>query len=220
MSKRKNPYESQETVDIPDFLMKKEEIEQEELIENKSRFSKRMFNQDSEDEEMSTRENRTRSIKMNEKTLMLAGGLLIALLLLALLGFIFAINKSNALKAKELEYQELAKSVNEKDLQIKKLQDEIEALKASQTSGGDIPVDNNKQTKYIVIAESVNVRSEPNTDSNENIVSSLEEGKVFTVYGDLVKDNAGRSWGKIGDKQWVCIYIDNGADGYAEEFVE
>ena len=212
MSKRKNPYESQETVDIPDFLMKKEEIEQEEEIENRSRFSRKIFNQDSEDEGMSTRGNKVRSIKLNERALMLIGGLLLALLLLTLISFIYGVNKSNALKTKELEYQELAKSINEKDLQIKKLQEEIDELK----KGGSTPApsgDNQKQTKYLVIAEVLNVRKKPTTEE-DNIVRQLVEGQEVIVYGDLVENN-GR-WGNIGTDEWICIYTDQDRP-FAEE---
>ena len=133
-------------------------------------------------------------------------------MLLTLISFIYGVNKSNALKTKELEYQELAKSINEKDLQIKKLQEEIDELK----KGGSTPApsgDNQKQTKYLVIAEVLNVRKKPTTEE-DNIVRQLVEGQEVIVYGDLVENN-GR-WGNIGTDEWICIYTDQDRP-FAEE---
>lgn len=218
MTKKKNPYESQNTAEIPEFLQKKEEIE---AVQNQIPEETIVMNEvELEEEEMSERRNRT--IKLSDKTLMIAGILMAALCLLTLFLFFSNISKSNALKAKEAEYQELVKSVSEKDAtyqaQIKALQAEIDSLK---NNGGSqsTPVsgDPTKETKFVVIAKEVNVRSSIDTNA-DNIVGQYKEGDILTVYGDLVSDNDGRQWGNVGTNKWVCIYIDNGADGYAEEY--
>ena len=213
MTKRKNPYESQETVDIPDFLERKTEIE-DEIVDEEDYYEEKEVGK------LSNRTSKIRNIKLNDKTLTIIGAVFAGLLLLALFGIILGISKSNALKAKEAEYQELVKTFNEKEITyqqtIKDLQAEVDKYKSgNQPSGGDIPVDESKQTKYVIIADVVNIRSQPTAMSDK--VGELAEGDEITVYGDLVNDGVGNLFGKIGEGKWVCIYIDNGADGYAEE---
>ncbi len=52
----------------------------------------------------------------------------------------------------------------------------------------------------------MNVRTEPvYTDDNSNIRTVNPAGSDVTV-SEIVKDSNGAYWGKIGDKQWICIW--------------
>ena len=221
MTNEKNPYESQNTLDIPNFSEKEKAVRQEvrqdvtPVVKEIRKEVRREVKTETPNElEPKKAPKKAKSFKINETVLLALAAAVVVLLLLSLFSVIYAINQKNALNAKEQELTALQESCAAKEAryesQIKSLQDEIDNLKAAVV---EPVVNEEKQQQYEIVVESLNVRSSASTDAD--IVDSYTEGAKVLVYGDLVKDSSGKQWGKVGDGKWICV-IDEDGSAYAK----
>ena len=217
----KNPYESQETLDIPDFIEQKKEAAPQ--IADSQSVDMKVFQmeetgeiKEEEIEERPVVRKNTRRVKDN--IVQLGAILLGVLALLTVICLIFALTQHSALKKKQADYDALTTQMNEMktnyETQIRLLEAEIEELKTPKEptpSGGGQNTGNG--TRYVVTATNgINLRKSASVESE--LVGSVDQGTEFTVVGDLVSDGEGRQWGKIRDDEWICII--NGDEVYAE----
>ncbi len=219
--KEKNPYESQNTVDIPDFSTRKnEETAPEETVENTvngQSVDMSVFELDADEYE--EKEPVRKERKIRQSVIYAGAALLVALLILSIISMIVAGNARSSLKKLQADYDKL--SENSKAVQ-KSYEDEITSLKAQieelskKSSGSDTPKpdDQSGAVRYRITASNgINIRAEASIESE--LVGSLANGDEVSVVGDLVPDNEGRQWGHTTDGHWVCLI--NGEEVYADK---
>ncbi|MBQ1508067.1 MAG: hypothetical protein IIZ47_01465 [Erysipelotrichaceae bacterium] len=207
--KEKNPYESQNTMDIPDFVEAKKEEESQSV-------NMEVFKLDADEYEEKKPVKRERHVRNN---IVLIGAILLAaFMLLSIFSLIYAANQRNALKAKTVEYDALVKKTAEREkdyeAQIQNLKDQIENM--SKSSSGetipDKPVTGETTVWVITASNGVNVRVDHDIESER--VRSADNGTQVTVVGELYRDDEGRQWGHLDDGNWLVLI--NGEEEYAD----
>ncbi|MBQ1478268.1 MAG: SH3 domain-containing protein [Erysipelotrichaceae bacterium] len=217
----KNPYESQETLDIPDFVEKKKDVQESVdmsvfKLEDDDKENEVTEEVEEEEEERPVRRG-SRRLKNN---VMIAGGILLAVMaVLMIASLIFAGSQRSALKKKQAELDKLQTEMTtmktQYETQINDLKKQIEELSKPVTptpsgSGSTVPANG---TRYLVTASNgINLRAKASVESD--LVGSVDNGAEVVIIGDLVKDDEGRQWGKIDDNTWICLI--NGEEVYAE----
>ncbi len=207
--KEKNPYESQNTMDIPDFVEAKKEEESQSV-------NMEVFKLDADEYEEKKPVKRERHVRSN---IVLIGAILLAaFMLLSIFSLIFAANQRSALKTKTEEYDALVKKTAEREkdyeAQIQNLKDQIENM--SKSSSGetipDKPVTGETTVWVITASNGVNVRVDHDIESER--VRSADNGTQVTVVGELYRDDEGRQWGHLDDGNWLVLI--NGEEEYAD----
>lgn len=210
----KNPYEN--GVDIPEFVEKNDN----DIDMSVFKMAEDGGNIDVDDEEYEEE-----SRKLSPKGVMIIGGIVIVLLLVASIsGWIFGISKNNSLTKLQAEYDTVAAKLTEADSTITTLQNnitvlnaEMEKLKGSQTTTGG-STEELKGDKYKFAAD-ISVRdgagSKKFADFNKlpDAVADCvyeNDGQVTTRDGAIMavsetKEVDGNVWGKVANNAWICI---------------
>ncbi len=215
----KNPYESQNTVDIPDFIGQQRQAETPEPVreapeeepEETYEYEEEEYE---EEEEMTEERNVLKGRRLNPNVVYIGLALLAVFFVLTLVLGVYGIKQRNALKVKTQEYDAYVKNAEAKEadyqLQIRDLKAQIKALK--EQGGGSITPDT-VTSKWTVTADGINVRNKSSIEGE--VVGYVNRGDVLTIYGDPVKDADGRQWGRIKENEWVCLF--DGSVYYAEK---
>lgn len=209
----KNPYENQDSVDIPDFSSLKTDDTNQDI-------DRSIFSMDDEDEEEYEEDEEPKYRRVKQPIIIATGVLLVILLVLSIAALIYGLNKSSAykdLKAQYDAYQTNA-AAKEADLnnQITALKKQVEELtKASQ---GEASGDN-----LYIVNLGVSVRKEANTnayadykslpqniqqlcDENDGVVIIRQGSSVNVLETKTENSSSGtRIWGRIADNAWICL---------------
>lgn len=214
----KNPYEN--GVDIPEFVEKNDndiDMSVFKMADNQNDN----FDDDEYDEEPSR--------KISPKGIMILGGILIVLLLIAAIsGWIFGISKNNSLTKLQAEYETVTKKLTEAETTITTLQNNNTVLQAeldkykdggSSSAGGETTVSGDKYK----FSGDVGVRpSAGNLDEYadftklpDNVADCVyQNGKMVTTRDNVIltvsetKEVNGNLWGKVAKNAWIAIKYD------------
>ena len=210
----KNPYENQDSVDIPDFSSLKSD-------DTTSDIDRSIFNMDDdEDDEEFEEEEEVVYRKVKQPVIIATAIVLVILLILSIVALVYGLNKKaayNDLKVQYETYQTNA-AAKEADLnnQIATLKKQIEEAANANKQ------DTTNATKYVVVANSIRVRSGAGASNSFADYDKLPDAvkQLCTKAGDEVfigknatldvletKTEAGTNnvWGKIADNAWVCL---------------
>lgn len=210
----KNPYEN--GVDIPEFV-EKNDSDIDMSVFKMADNQKDNFDDDEYDEEPSR--------KISPKGIMILGGILIVLLLIAAIsGWIFGISKNNSLTKLQAEYETVTKKLTEAETTITTLQNNNTVLQAeldkykdggSSSAGGVTTVsgDKYKFAGDISVRDAAGSKKFANfdklpTDVADNVYQN--GGQVTTRDGAIMvvsetKEVDGNVWGKVANNAWICI---------------
>lgn len=209
----KNPYENQDSVDIPDFSSSKSDDTTQDI-------DRSIFDMDDEDEEEYEEDEEPKYRRVKQSVIIAAGILFVILLVLSIVTLVYGLNKRAAYKDLKEQYDAYQTNVaaKEADLnnQISVLKKQLEeATKGSQVdqAGGDL---------YIVHL-GVSVRKEANTnayadynslpqsiqqlcDENDGVVIIRQGSSVNVLETKTENSSEGnRVWGRIADNAWICL---------------
>lgn len=237
MMNENNPYEKDETVDIPDFPSIKDSDEDiDRSIFNMSDDESSSDVEDSDDEEYYEEE--PTYLKVKKSAVIVAGVVLAVLLVLAIFGVVYGISNKNKYSSLKTEYDQYVATATAKETElnakITELQTQINNAN-SNTSDNTMNKDNAVTYKVTsAVDDGIKVRSGAGTNYDQVKVSDLSEDlqKVvtevggyayvngnaeFTVY-ETAKDSSGNTWGRIDSNAWVCVIY--GEDTYAYEVTD
>lgn len=231
----KNPYEKDETVDIPDFPSIKDSDED---------IDRSIFKMNDDEEETTTdeeeeyyEEEAPAYVKIKKSGLVIGGVVMAVLLVLAIFAVVWGVSKNSAY-TKAIEDAAAAKTTYEAQItslnaQVSDLKTQLEAQQSSSTST------DGKGVTYKVGSEidtSIAVRNGAGTSNAKVVYSNLSadlqkvvhedsEGYAyvtgndqFTVY-ETKDDSSGNTWGKIdsGSDVWVCVKYGDATWAYAND---
>lgn len=219
----KNPYENDETVDIPDFPSIKDSDED---------IDRSIFKMNDEEETSTTNEDEEEYyeeeaptyVKIKKSGLVIGGVVMAILLVLAIFGVVWGVSKNSAYSKLQTEY-ETAKTTYESQIttlnsKVTDLENQLAANTSNNTTNN-----NGSGTTYKVsqaIDISIKIRSGAGTGNDQVKYSSLsadvqkvvtegEDGYAylngndeFTVY-ETKDDSSGNTWGRIDSNAWVCV---------------
>jgi len=205
----KNPYENQESVEIPDFPSIKDE---DDIDRSKFKLDEEEY----DDEEYYDDEPKTRVVKRSVIVLTIV--LLVLLLGLSTFGIVFGLSKNKAYNTISAEYEEYKNKAisNETALNAKIV--ELEAKIAEQ----EAVVVTDEPVVYVVKADAgLRVRKDAKVDGDnfadfESLSANVKkqcakDGDAVVVYNGAefevseVKKNGTATWGKIDANAWICL---------------
>ena len=215
----KNPYENDDTVDIPDFSsikVKDEDIEHSVFKTNN--FSSTVEENDDEYEEEDEDENGSHNIKKTGLILMMS--IIVLLLILSIFGIAWGISKNKAYTALKSEYDEY---VTKAQTNEKELNDKILELQNQLSNNSNNNTEIQGETTYKITATGpVNIRTGAGKSNNQTLFNDLssklqeiatkndegnaliDPGQKFTAL-ESKEDSDGNTWAKLDDNAWVCI---------------
>ena len=207
----KNPYESDNTVDIPEFVEDRSSTRSESIDMSIFKLSNDDTQEyDEYDEEEYEEVHRSR----NSNTLTLIFIILIILLLIAAVAAgLYALKQKKNYAALDAQYQTLVSEVNDYKTTISTLENEVNQLtdqlnaKKQESSG----------TTYEVIENGINFRKGAGTSYDKttyNGESQAYSGDTFKV-SEIVQDSDGNKWAKIADNVYFALEYDG--EAYAEK---
>lgn len=200
----KNPYEKQDSIEIPQFSNKKDDSIDISLFKTNEEVEESEFDDDDyEDYEESG----------NKKIWIIVGAVIGLILVVGIIfSIIFATNKAKEYDAIYNEYQAYVTQSTKKEADYKQsisdLQKEVEELKAELEGQKQ---QNKNGTEYRCTQEdNVNVRKEASTTSEK--VGLVTYNEIVVVYETKIQ--SGYTWGRI-DSGWVVIK-DNAGNSWFE----
>lgn len=225
----KNPYESDDTVDIPDFSSIKvndDDIDRSVFKMNDdtttTSFDETVEEDDEEyeedDEEVSYR-------KVKKSGIVMMAAIMVILLILSVFGIVWGVSKNKAYSNLKSEYDAYVSKATatetELNNKITELQNQINnsGSNSGSTDGGSSTTET---TNYKVVADVLKIRSQASTSSNwvqfstlsSSVQSSVHQnadGQAYAVADDTVavyetaKDSDGNTWARIDTNAWIAI---------------
>ena len=210
----KNPYENQDSVDIPDFSSLKSD-------DTTSDIDRSIFNMDDdEDDEEFEEEEEVVYRKVKQPVIIASAIVLVVLLILSIVALVYGLNKRAAYNDLKVQYETYQTNVaaKEADLnnQIAALNKQIEEL--TKGSQGQATGDNVYTVKLGVSVRNdanknayANYKSLPQSiqqlcDENDGVVIIRTGSKVNVLETKTENgSDATRIWGKIADNAWICL---------------
>lgn len=210
-----NPYEKNDSVEVPSFVESKEEVDMSVFrLDETGETAEVEYREEDDDEEEYDEEEGGRKLNLKVVIPLVCS---VVFLALAAVGLMFGFSQRSKYAEMKTKYDELvatsSKQVSDLNSQIKALQAEIETMKASSTPSvpaGD-PANTNG-TKYTVTAET-GLRVRKGAGTGNDPVGSVAKGTVVTV--TETKSVDGGVWGKIREGEWICLSL-NGEE-YAKK---
>lgn len=212
----KNPYENDETVDIPDFAKKAKE---EDIDMSVFKLPKNDKSEEDYDDEEYYDDEYDDGPKVSKAAIIIGIVVVVLLAAAAIFGFVWGSNQKKAAAA-ALQQVETLKTENAAlTTKVTELQTQITELqkKQSGTTTGDATTSKN----YTIAVDSVNLRAGAGTeydyvdysdldDTLAKVASESEEGTAYLVKGANItvletKTNGSDTWGKLADEVWVCL---------------
>lgn len=233
MSER-NPYENDETVDIPDFpSIKDSDDDIDRSIFQMSDDTASQSEVDSDDDEEYYEEEPT-YLKVKKSGVVVAGIVMAALLVLAIFGVVWGVSRNSKLSALQTEYDQYKATATATETSLNAKITELENQIASSSSSTNTTTEGG--TTYKVGSEidtSIAVRSGAGTsnskvkrsDLSSAVQSNVNEDSdgyayvtgndTFTVY-ETKDDSDGNTWGRIDSNAWVCVKYGGATWAYAD----
>lgn len=221
----KNPYENDETVDIPDFSSIKDSDEDIDRSIFKMNDEEEAPAVNEEEEEEYYEEEAPTYVKIKKSGLVIGGVVIAVLLVLAIFGVVWGVSRNSALAKLQSEY-DTAKTTYETQITTlnSKVTDLEAQLAANQSSGTSTTTDGSGETYKVsqAIDASIKIRSGAGTSNSQveysslsadvqKVVSKGDDGYAylngndqFTVY-ETKDDSSGNTWGRIDSNAWACI---------------
>ncbi|MDO4500764.1 MAG: hypothetical protein Q4B60_05750 [Erysipelotrichaceae bacterium] len=227
MLNEKNPYENENSVDIPDFPS----IKAEDDDIDRSIFKMDLDDEYEEDEdeyydEEDDEEEEPTYLNVRKSVVTVTAILLVVLLAVSVIGLAYGMSKKKAYTTLKTEYDQYVSKANGTETalnaQIAALQKQVAELEK-----GNVPVAEGGET-YKVKVDMITVRagaSASNSYANYNNLPDnvksvctkngdyvyIAGGKSFTVLETKTEElkSGKRIWGRIADNAWVCL-SDNG----------
>lgn len=222
---KKNPYETQNTVEIPSFIG--QSAKSEPVTEERKLVSEMVKDIEEEQKVEAIKEEPVKPARKKKKRLNVAlfmSFFAVAFAILSIILLISNVNKSNELKLKTDEYESYVKTAETQkaayEAEIARLNSELESYKKPAVDNGT--GDNANGSRYYVEASyGVRIRKGPGVsydpyDNLSALSSALQQviddqgsslfvnqGSTITVYE--TKANGDDIWGRIGDGAWIAI---------------
>lgn len=216
----RNPYESDDTVDIPDFSSIKVNDDDIDRSVFKMNDDIPSYNESEYDDEEDYYEDEDEGRTVKKSGIVLIAAVMVILLILAVFGMFWGISKNKAYTTLKTEYDAyVTKAQNtetELNNKIIELQNQINSANTSTT------VTTGETTTYKVTTDVVRIRTDASTSNGQTEYSSLpadiqkiaekndsglaylSSGTVFTA-SESKEDSDKNVWVKIADKAWVCV---------------
>lgn len=222
----RNPYEN--GVDIPDFVEKNDNDIDMSIFKMPSDDEPRKsievdeFDEDPYSEDYGER-------KLSQRGLVIIGGIIIALLLIAtIIGWGFGISRNNKYVELQEQYTEVETKLNSANAEIVTLKEENAKLTEEIAANEATAVETETGTKMTVTVgvtlrtgagtkyQTVNINKLPDDLKllvNDN--ATINVGSSITVY-ETKTDDSNRTWAKIVSDQDVWMCIQEGDEKYAK----
>lgn len=227
-----NPYEKDETVDIPDFPSIKDSDEDiDRSIFNMSDDEDTSV--ESSDDEEEYYEEEPTYLKVKKSGVVIAGVVMAILLVLAIFGVVWGISKNNKYSTLKTEYDQLQATATATETSLNAKITELEAQLANNTT--NTTTTDGEGTTYKVGSEidSINIRKEASSSSDRVKRSDLSSdvqnatheeestgyayvaaNATFTVYE--TKTVGDQTWARIDTNAWVCVKNGDETWAYAD----
>ena len=236
----RNPYESDDTVDIPDFSSIKvndDDIDRSVFKMNDDTSSTSFEEREMYDEDFDDDEEEVSYRKVKKSGIIMMSAIMVILLILAVFGIVWGLGKNKAYSSLKSEYDAYVSKATatetELNNKISELQNQINnsGSNSSSTDGGS---NTTETTTYKVSSavDTINIRSDADASSErvkysslssavQSIVHENSEGYAyvetngsFTVY-ETKNDSSGNTWARIDTNAWVCVI--NGGTTWASK---
>ena len=208
----KNPYENQDTVDIPDFVEKDD-------TNNSVDMSVFKMKDEETDEDEYEEEGERKPFRLKNKVVMLGAIALGVMLLILVVLLIFGISRGKALKTLQAQYDtyvaDATAKIGEYEAKIQDLNRQIEELKnPTQPVNPDSPTSDSKG-KYVITADAINMRTEHEVNA-DNVYGTFDQDDEVAV--EEIYSDGTRTWGKtVFDNMTVWFCISDGTNTYAKK---
>ena len=233
----RNPYESDDTVDIPDFSSIKvndDDIDRSvfKMNDDTTTTSYEVPEEDEyyddEDEEVSYR-------KVKKSGIIMMAAIMVILLILAVFGVVWGLGKNKAYSTLKSEYDAYVSKATatetELNNKITELQNQINnsGSNSGSTDGSGTSTETYKVSSAV---DTINIRSQATSSSdrvkyddlssavqssvhkNDEGYAYVETNGTFTVY-ETANDSSGNTWARIDTNAWVCVI--NGGTTWASK---
>lgn len=211
----KNPYENQDSVDIPDFSSLKSD-------DSTSDIDRSIFNMDDEEDEEYEEDEEPVYRRVKQPIIIASGIVLAVLLILSIVLLVYGLNKSAAYKELKIQYETLQTNAAAKEADLNSKIDALTKQIEELTNGSRGQSDSTEGDLYIVHL-GVSVRKEANTNAYadyKSLPQSIQQlcdendGVVIIRQGSSIRvletktensENGTRVWGRIADNAWICL---------------
>lgn len=200
----KNPYENDETLDIPDFIEDNNDSQSVDMSIFKMSDEELYDDVESSDEDLEISD---KPKKKKNSTVVICLICICVLLATTVAAIIYAMQQHNAYVDVNTKYQQLQPLVTEKDNVIKTLENEITNLEQQLVEKQK--EDSNEKTVYVITDGPIRFRSTPNRDGDytkyngEEYAWDDEEFEVIQVVTG--NDDNEYTWAKIADDVYFCL---------------
>ncbi len=233
----RNPYESDDTVDIPDFSSIKvndDDIDRSVFKMNDDTSTTSFEESEDYDEDYEEEDEEVSYRRVKKSGVVLMGAIMVILLILSVFGIVWGISKNKAYTTLKSEYDAYVSKASametELNNKITELQNQI-----NNSSSNSSSTDGSATTEavtYVVSADVVKVRSKATVDSDWVAYSSLSssvqssihqnaDGQAYAVADDKVavyetaSDSSGNTWARIDTNAWIAVVY--GGDTWASK---
>ena len=209
----RNPYENEDTVDIPDFPSIKADDEDIDL----SAFN--LNDDEDNDDEYEEYDDEPKYRKVKSPVIVITVVLLVLLLGLSIFGIVRSSSLKNKYETLQAEYDAYKTTATNNE---RALNEKVAVLEAQvkELTEGPVVKEGEKAT-YTITADSINVRDNAGSSTFASYNSLSDEvkkvcynadGSVLVYKGSDVdiletKDVDGSTWGKIDSNAWICIKL-------------
>lgn len=227
-----NPYEKDETVDIPDFPSIKDSDEDiDRSIFNMSDDNTTDVEVNNDEEEYYEEE--PTYLKVKKSGVVIAGVVMAILLVLAIFGVVWGVSKNNKLSTLQTEYDQYKATATATETSLNAKITELETQIANANTSSTTTDGEGKTYKVgSEIDTSIAVRSGAGTsnakvkrsDLSSDVQKNVNEDSdgyayvtgndTFTVYE--TKEADGNTWGRIDSNAWVCVIYQGATWAYAD----
>lgn len=236
----RNPYESDDTVDIPDFSSIKvndDDIDRSVFKMNDDTTTT-SYEQPEEDEDEEYEEDDEVSYRKVKKSgIIMMAAIMVILLILSIFGVVWGISKNKAYSNLKSEYDAYVSKATatetELNNKITELQNQINnsGSNSGSTDGSGTTTETSTY-KVSSAVDTINIRDKASTSGNrvkyddlssavQSSVHKNDEGYAyvetngtFTVY-ETATDSDGNTWARIDTNAWVCVV--NGGTTWASK---
>ena len=236
----RNPYESDDTVDIPDFSSIKvndDDIDRSVFKMNDDTTTTSYEEIEEDDDEEYEDDDEVSYRKVKKSGIVMMAAIMVILLILSIFGVVWGISKNKAYSTLKSEYDAYVSkaSATESELnnKITELQNQIN--NSGSNSGSTDGSGTSTETvtyKVSSAVDTINVRSQATSSSdrvkydslssavqsavhkNDEGYAYVETNGTFTVY-ETATDSDGNTWARIDTNAWVCVV--NGGTTWASK---
>ena len=236
----RNPYESDDTVDIPDFSSIKvndDDIDRSVFKMNDDTTTTSYEEIEEDDDEEYEDDDEVSYRKVKKSGIVMMAAIMVILLILSIFGVVWGISKNKAYSTLKSEYDAYVSKAtateSELNNKITELQNQIN--NSGSNSGSTDGSGTSTETvtyKVSSAVDTINIRSQATSSSdrvkydslsstvqsavhkNDEGYAYVETNGTFTVY-ETATDSDGNTWARIDTNAWVCVV--NGGTTWASK---